>query len=100
MHLGRVRLGYSGVRIYSGIYSDYSAPGNRIAGMEIQVFRNGMEIQVFRNENSSQTNAYSHYFNCSYSRLISNERALSHHGMSTMLNCERNEAGICTKVEL
>ena len=91
MHLGRVRLGYSGVRIYSGIYSGYSAPGSRIAGME---------IQVFRNENSSQTNAYSHYSNCSYSRLISNERALSHHGMSTMSNCERNEAGICTEVKL
>ena len=65
--LGRVRLGYSGIRIYSGIYSGYSAPGRRIAGME---------IQVFRNENSSQTNAYSHYSNYSYSRLISNERAL------------------------
>ena len=45
----------------------YSAPGNRIAGMEIHVFRNG---------NNSQTNAYSHYFNYSYSGLIPNERAL------------------------
>ena len=44
---GRVRLGYSGIRIYSAIYSDYSAPGNRIAGVE---------IQVFRNENISETN--------------------------------------------
>ena len=35
-----------------------------------------MEIQVFRNENSSQTNAYSHYSNYSYSGLMSNERAL------------------------
>ena len=35
-----------------------------------------MEIQVFRNENSSQTNAYSHDSNCSYSGLIPNERAL------------------------
>ena len=35
-----------------------------------------MEIQVFRNENSSQTNAYSHYSNYSYSGLIPNERAL------------------------
>ena len=59
---------YSGIRINSGIYSGYSAPGNRIAGME---------IQVFRNENSSQTNAYSHYSNFSYSGLIPNERALS-----------------------
>ena len=58
--LGRVRLGYSGIRIYSGIWG-------RIAGME---------IQVFRNENSSQTNAYSHYSNYSYSGLIPNERAL------------------------
>ena len=37
----------------------------------------GMEIWVFRNENSSQTNAYSHYSNYSYSGLIPNERALS-----------------------
>ena len=37
---GRVRLGYSGIRIYSGIYSGYSAPGSRMAGMEIQLFRN------------------------------------------------------------
>ena len=66
--LGRVRLGYSGIRIYSGIYSGYSAPGSRIAGME---------IQVFRNENSYQTNAYSHYSNYSYSGLIPNERVLS-----------------------
>ena len=34
-------------------------------------------IQVFRNENSSQTNAYLHYSNYSYSGLIPNERALS-----------------------
>ena len=46
------RLAYSGIRIYPGIYSGYSAPGSRIAEME---------IQVFRNENSSQTNAFSHY---------------------------------------
>ena len=70
--LGRVRLGYSGIRIYSGmysgIYSGYSAPGTRIARME---------IQVFQNENSSQTNAYSHYSNYSYSGLIPNEGVLS-----------------------
>ena len=70
-NIGRVRLGYSGIKIYSGIYpgiySSYSAPRSRIAGME---------IQVFRNANSSQTNAYSHYSNYSYSGLISNERAL------------------------
>ena len=69
-HQGRVRLGYSGIRIYSGmysgIYSGYSALGSRIAGME---------IQVFQNKNISQTNAYSHYSNYSYSGLISNEHA-------------------------
>ena len=47
--------------------SGYSAPGSRIAGME---------IHVFRNEYSSQTNAYSRYSKYSYSRLIPNERAL------------------------
>ena len=64
----RVRLGYSGIRIYSGIYSGYSAPGSRTAGME---------IQIFRNENSSQTNAYCHHSSYSYSGLIPNERALN-----------------------
>ena len=59
---------YSGIRIYSGIYSGYSAPGSRIAGME---------IQVFRNRKSIQTNANLHYSNYSYSGLIPNERALS-----------------------
>ena len=53
---------------YSGIYSGYSAPGSRIAGME---------IQVFRNRKSSQTNANLHYSNYSYSGLIPNERALT-----------------------
>ena len=67
--LGRVRLGYSGIRIYSGVYYGYSAPGSRI---------DGMELQVFRNKNSSQTNAYSHYSNYSYSGLIPNERTLNH----------------------
>ena len=62
--LWRVRLGYSGIRIYSG----FSVPGSIIAGME---------IQVFLNENSSQRNAYSHYSNYSYSTLIPNERALN-----------------------
>ena len=33
-------FGISGIRIYSRIYSGYSAPGSGIAGMEIQVFRN------------------------------------------------------------
>ena len=36
----------------------------------------GIEIQVFRNENSSQTNAYLHYSNYSYSGLIPNECTL------------------------
>ena len=75
--LGRVRLGYSGIRIYSGIYSSYSAPGNRIAGMEIPEWK-------FRNENSSQTNVYSHYSNYSYSGLIPNERALILVGIQTL----------------
>ena len=48
--------------------SRYSAPGSRIVGME---------IQGFRNENSSQTNAYSHYSNYSCSELISNKRAFT-----------------------
>ena len=52
---------------YSGIYSGYSAPGSRIAGME---------IQVFRNRKSSQTNANLHYSSYSYSGLIPNKRAL------------------------
>ena len=59
---------YSGIRIYSGMYSGYSAPGSSIAGME---------IQVFRNRKSSQTNANLHYSNYSYSGLIPNERALN-----------------------
>ena len=60
---------YSGIRIYSGIYSGYSAPGSKIAGME---------IQMFRNRKSSETNANLHYSNYSYSGLIPNERALSY----------------------
>ena len=58
---------YSGIRMYPGIYSGYSAPE--------QNSQNG--IQEFRNENSSQTNAYLHYSNYSYSGLIPNERALN-----------------------
>ena len=53
---------------YSGMYSGYSAPGSRIAGME---------IQVFRNRKSSQTNANMHYSNYSYSGLIPNEHTLN-----------------------
>ena len=45
----------------------YSAPGSRIARME---------IQVFWNEDISQTNSYLHYSNYSYSRLTPNKRAL------------------------
>ena len=56
---------YSGITIYSG----YSAPRSRIAGME---------IQVFRNRKSSQTNANLHYSNYSYSGLIPNECAQSY----------------------
>ena len=59
---------YSGIRIYSGTYSSYSAPGSRIAGME---------IQVSRNRKSSQTNANLHYSKYSHSGLIPNERTLN-----------------------
>ena len=59
---------YSGIRIYSGIYSGFSAPGSRKARME---------IQVFRNRKSSQMNANLHYSNYSYSGLIPNEHTLS-----------------------
>ena len=78
---------YSGIRIYSGIYSGYSAPGSRIAGME---------IQVFRNRKSSQTNANLHYSNYSYSGLIPNERALSTH-LRLVETCGSHENlfGIC-----
>ena len=48
--------------------TENSAPGSRIAGME---------IQVFQKENSSQTKAYSHYSNYSYSGLIPNKGALN-----------------------
>ena len=62
--------------------SGHSAPGRRIAGME---------IQVFRNENSSQTNAYSHYSNYSYSGLIPNERALNWVGNYEDLYCHKSK---------
>ena len=39
---------YSGIRIYSGIYSGYSATGSRIARMEIQVFQNRKSSQTMR----------------------------------------------------
>ena len=65
---GAFALDDSGVRIYSRIYSGYSAPGSRIAEME---------IQVFRNENSSQINAHSRCSNYIYTGLIPNKRALS-----------------------
>ena len=74
-------MGYSEIRIYSGIYSGYSAPESRIARVE---------IQVFRNESSSKTNAYSHYSNCSYSGLIPNERALSVSNYIQMFSTGRN----------
>ena len=75
---------YSGMRIYSGIYSGYSAPGRRIAGME---------IQVFRNRKSSQTNANLHYSNYSYCRLIPNERALNKIVPRRLFFTERQEFG-------
>ena len=88
-YLGRVRLGYSGIRIYSGIYFGYSAPGSRIAGME---------IQVLRNENSSQTNAYSRYSHYSYSGLIPNERALKWNSCTIFVIYKRKKEYISPKV--
>ena len=67
-HLGRVRLGiFRNKNVFRNIF--------RLFCSQEQNSQNG--IQVFRNENSSQTNAYLHYSNYSYSRLIPNERALS-----------------------
>ena len=83
--LGARSFGIFRNRIYSGIYSSYSAPGSRIGGME---------IQVFGNKNSSQTNASSHYSTYSYSGLIQNERALGYtkamHGGSTHHRAKSN----------
>ena len=66
--LGRVRLGiFRNKNVFRNIFWLFCSWG--------QNSQNG--IQVFRNENSSQTNAYLHYSNYSYSGLIPNERALS-----------------------
>ena len=65
--LGRVRLGiFRNKNVFRNIF--------RLFCSWEQNSQN--EIQVFRNENSSQTNAYLHYSNYSYSGLIPNERAL------------------------
>ena len=67
-HLGRVRLGiFQNKNVFRNIF--------RLFCSWEQNSQNG--IQVFRNENSSQTNAYLHYSNYSYSGLIPNERALN-----------------------
>ena len=67
--LGRVRLGiFRNKNVFRNIF--------RLFCSWEQNSQN--EFQVFRNENSSQTNAYSHDSNYSYSGLIPNERALSH----------------------
>ena len=66
-YLGRVRLGiFRNKNVFRNIF--------RLFCSQEQNSQNG--IQVFRNENSSQTNAYLHYSNYSYSGLIPNERAL------------------------
>ena len=66
--LGRVRLGiFQNKNVFRNIF--------RLFCSWEQNSQNG--IQLFRNENSSQTNAYLHYCNYSYSGLIPNERALS-----------------------
>ena len=54
-----------------------STTGSRIARME---------IQVFWNENNSQTNAYLHYSNYSYSGLTPNERTLREPSISWKLH--------------
>ena len=66
--LGRLRLGiFRNKNVFRNIF--------RLFCSWEQNSQNG--IQVFRNENSSQTNAYLHYSNYSYSGLIPNERALN-----------------------
>ena len=66
-NLGRVRLGiFRNKNVFRNIF--------RLFFSWEQNSQNG--IQVFRNENNSQTNAYFHYSNFSYSGLIPNERAL------------------------
>ena len=66
-YLGRVRLGvFRNKNVFRNIFWLFCSWE--------QNSQNG--IQVFRNENSSQTNAYLHYSNYSYSGLIPNERAL------------------------
>ena len=66
--LGRVRLGiFRNKNVFRNIF--------RLFCSWEQNSQNG--ILVFRNENSSQTNAYLHYSNYSYSGLIPSERALS-----------------------
>ena len=67
--LARVRLGiFRNKNVFRNIF--------RLFCCWEQNSQNG--IQVFRNENSSQTNAYLHHSNYSYSGLIPNERALRH----------------------
>ena len=93
--LGRVRLWNSGIRIYhgiySGIYSGYSASRSRIAGMD---------IQVFRNENSSQTNAYSHYSNYSYSGFIPSEHPLNKLCIQLPQKCNLDRWMISTSISI
>ena len=47
---------YSGIRMYSEIYSGYSVPGNTIAGMEIQLFRNIFRLFCSWEHNSRNGN--------------------------------------------
>ena len=81
--LGRVRLGiFRNKNVFRNIFWLFCSWD--------QNSQNG--IQVFRNENSSQTNAYLHYSNYSYSGLIPNERALS-----VLHTCERVETKLPTQ---
>ena len=83
LYKGRVRLGiFRNKNVFRNIF--------RLFCCWEQNSQNG--IQVFRNENSSQTNAYLHYSNYSYSGLIPNERALSVRIFSLILaNCGHKE---------
>ena len=72
MYVSRLTLG----RVRLGIFRNKNVLRNifRLLCSWEQNSQNG--IKVFRNENSSQTNAYLHYSNYSYSGLIPDERAL------------------------
>ena len=82
--LGRVRLGiFQNKNVFRNIFRLFCSWEQNSRNIFQNTFLCSWEqnsqngIQLFRNENSSQTNAYLHYCNYSYSGLIPNERALS-----------------------